>query len=108
MNTPDVEAIITFLKTEDGGRTTPCYSGYRPNHLIKDDYLTSGIHSYYEKDIVYPGESVFGTIKYITPEVYPNCLWEGKIIKIQEGSKIIGHAEITKILNDILRINKTH
>ena len=27
---PDIEAVITFLRTEDGGKTRPVYSGYRP------------------------------------------------------------------------------
>lgn len=104
MKTPDVEVIISFLKTEDGGRSTPCISGYRPCHLIKDDYLTSGEHNYFGKDKVLPGESVKGTITFITPEYYPHCLWEGKVINVQEGSKIVGYAKVTKILNNMLKI----
>ncbi|MEI6100469.1 MAG: hypothetical protein WCP73_01410 [Eubacteriales bacterium] len=102
MITPDVEAVISFLKTEEGGRKTPCANGYRPAHLVKDDYLTTGVHQYYEKDLVAPGETVIGTIAFITPEIYPHCLWIGKILKIQEASKIVGYAKITKIFNELL------
>ncbi|RNB89628.1 hypothetical protein EDM56_10615 [Brevibacillus fluminis] len=28
------------------------FSGYRPNHRVIDDYLTSGTHHYYDKEIV--------------------------------------------------------
>ncbi|CAH2715911.1 hypothetical protein BACCIP111895_03095 [Neobacillus rhizosphaerae] len=28
----DIEAKITFHTTEEGGRTTPVFSGYRPAH----------------------------------------------------------------------------
>jgi hypothetical protein len=80
----------------------PAVSGYRPNHLIIDDYLTSGTHYYYDREIVQLGEMVLGTITFITPEVYPNCLWVGKSIPIQEGSKVVGYAIITKIYNQIL------
>lgn len=100
----DVEAIITFLKTEEGGRPNSCFSGYRPAHLVKEDYLTTGVHNYYDKEEVLLGESVLGTITFITPEAYPHCLWEGKIITIQEGSHIVGSAKITKIFNESLRI----
>jgi len=99
----DVEAIITFLKTEEGGRIYPCVSGYRPAHLIKEDYLTTGVHYYYDKEEALLGESVTGTITFITPEAYPHCLREGKTITIQEGSHIVGYAKITKIFNDILK-----
>ncbi|NQX65662.1 hypothetical protein HQN90_05925 [Paenibacillus alba] len=96
----DVEAMITFLKT--GGRTRSVFNGYRPAHLVRDDYLTTGIHHYYDKQEVVLGESVRGTITFISPEEYPHCLWIGKIINIQEASKIVGYAEITNVFNKIL------
>ena len=27
-----VRALLSFLSTEEGGRQTPAFSGYRPNH----------------------------------------------------------------------------
>jgi translation elongation factor EF-Tu-like GTPase len=104
MGKSDIEAIITFLGTNEGGRTHFCVSGYRPDHLIKDDYLTTGVHQYKDKIKVLPGESAIGTITFITPEAYPHCLWEGKTMNIQEGSRIVGHAKVTKIYNDLLNI----
>ncbi|HOM02004.1 MAG TPA: hypothetical protein PLH43_04160 [Acetivibrio sp.] len=106
MRTPDIEAVISFLKTEDGGRSRPCTSGYRPAHLIKDDYLTTGTHNYFGKDEVLPGETVTGTITFITPEAYPQSLWEGKVINIQEGSMIIGYAKVTKVMNELLKFEE--
>ncbi|GMA99473.1 hypothetical protein [Pelosinus sp. IPA-1] len=101
---PDVEVLFTFLKIEEGGRKYPCCSGYRPAHLIKDDYLTTGVHHYHDKQEVAPGESVTGTITFISPEAYPHCLWEEKVMNIQEGSHIVGYAKVTKIFNDLLNI----
>lgn len=99
---PDVEAIFRFIRPEEGGRKL-CVSGYRPAHKVKEDYLTTGIHHYYDREVVYPGEFIWGTITFITPEYYPHCLWGGKIISIQEGARVVGYAEITKIFNEILR-----
>jgi len=70
--------------------------------LVKDDYLTTGIHQYYDREKVELGETVLGTITFINPEAYPECLWVGKRISIQEASHIVGYAEITKIFNETL------
>lgn len=102
---PDIEAKITFLQSDGkgNGRNKPAYSGYRPAHLIRDDCLTTGQHHYYGDAVVQPGETVMGTVSFITPEVYPRTLWIGKIIRIQEASRIVGYAEVTRILNESLR-----
>ena len=96
---PDVEVIFEFNDT----RRTPVSSGYRPAHLITDNYLTSGVHHYYQVDSVPPNGSAVGSITFIAPEHYPHCLWVGKKILIQEGSHVVGHATITKIFNSYLQ-----
>jgi translation elongation factor EF-Tu-like GTPase len=99
---PDIEAEITFLSTEQGGKTRPASSGYRPNHLIKQHYLTSGEHTYINVQEVLPGQTARVYIKFITPEAYPNILWVGKIINVQEASRIVGYAKVLKIFNKLL------
>jgi len=98
MTTPDVEVIFEF----NGGRRNPSLDGYRPHHLVKAGYLTTGIHHYYDVNAVAPDGTAKGTITFITPEAYPACLWVGKKINIQEGANIVGYATITKIFNPIL------
>jgi elongation factor Tu len=99
---PDVEADITLLSTAEGGRQTAALSGYRPAHKVRDDYLTTGVHDYIGCGEVFPGQTVRGTITFITPEAYPACLWVGREINIQEGSRVVGIARITKIFNALL------
>lgn len=96
---PDVEVAFQF----NGTKKNLIPNRYRPAHLIKPEYLTTGVHHYYNKDILQPNESATGTITFITPEAYPHSLREGQKIKIQEGSKIVGHATILKIFNPILK-----
>ena len=96
---------MTFLKTKDGGRQGPVFNGYRPAHLVREDYITTGVHHYYDREKVELGEEVVGTITFISPEAYPNCLWIGKVINIQEGSHIVGYAKIAKIFNSLLKFN---
>ena len=54
---PDVEVIFEF----NGTRKSPANDGYRPAHLITDNYLTTGIHHYYGVESVPPN----GTVNYI-------------------------------------------
>ena len=95
---PDVEVKFEFNMS----RKTPAKSGYRPHHLVKDNYLTTGVHKYFDVEQVSPGETAYGTITFITPETYPHCLHKGKIIQISEGERIVGYATVIKVLNPLL------
>jgi translation elongation factor EF-Tu-like GTPase len=100
---PDIEAEVTFLPIGDGGRSTPALSGYRPNHLVLSDYLTSGHHEYKDKERVLPGESAITEIWFLSPEQYPKSMRVGKVIRVQEGSRLVGHAKVLKVFNEALR-----
>jgi hypothetical protein len=99
---PDIEAEVWFIPTEEGGKSKPAFSGYRPQHLIMDNYQTSGEHQYINKEQVNPGERAIAKIWFISPEVYPKSLWIGREIEIKEGSWLVGCAKVTKIFNPIL------
>ena len=95
----DVKVIFQF----NGKRRFPVQSGYRPVHLIKDDYLTTGVHRYFNVQEVAPNGSAEGTITFITPEAYPHCLWVGKKIGIYDGPRdIVGVATVMEIYNPLL------
>ena len=95
---PDVEVVFEFV----GTRKSPAADGYRPMHLVTGDYLTTGVHHYYDMQTVAPNGTAKGTITFITPEAYSHCLWVGKKINIQEGAKIVGYATILKVMNPVL------
>jgi len=99
---PDIEAEVWFLPTEGGGKTKPALSGYRPQHLIMENYQTSGEHQYINKEQVNPGEKAIANIWFISPEAYPKSLWIGREIEVREGSWIVGCAKVTRIFNPIL------
>jgi elongation factor Tu len=93
----DVEVLFEFI----GQRKEKLFEGYRPAHLVKKDYLTTGVHSYYDFD-ENSYDEIVGTITFISPEEYPACMWIGKKIEMYEGTSLIGHATIRKIFNPIL------
>ena len=91
----DIKARITLTGRDCIG------NGCRPIHRI-GDYLTTGLHQYINCDILKKNESIEGTITFITPEAYPHSLKVGMRIEFQEGSRIIGYAEVLEIYNNVL------
>ncbi|MFT3765668.1 MAG: hypothetical protein QM820_09150 [Minicystis sp.] len=98
----DIEAKVTLLGPERGGRTSSVRSGYRPQHRVRPDYLTSGTHEYIDREALPPGETARARIKFITPEAYPGCIAVGDVLEISEGSRLVGWAEVTRIVNGTL------
>jgi len=99
----DIEGLFHMFPTKlFSGRRTPAFSGYRPSHKVHDNYLTSAQHEYIGVTQVAPGETASVKVWFITPDVYPNCLWSGRVIDVQEGHKVIGTLTVTKILNKTL------
>lgn len=101
-NSPDVLVLFEFNDV----RKHPAKDGYRPAHLVNENYLTTGVHHYFDVDEVAPNGTAKGTITFITPEAYPHCLWNGKRIRIQEGGKIVGYATVIDVLNPVLLAEK--
>lgn len=103
---PDIRALVTLRPTADGGRRAPAYSGYRPIHKVEEGVNAEGLHTYLDDGFILPGASSPTLITFLAPEHYPNCLWVGKALTVQEGSRVIGHAEVLEIYNDLL-LDKT-
>lgn len=97
---PDVEALFEFV----GSRKGKVFEGYRPSHLVKEGYLTTGIHDYFNLDEIEDGK-IEGTITFISPEEYPGCMWIGRRIEMYEGRILVGYATIKGVFNPILQKN---
>ena len=83
-------------------------TGYRPNHLVKDDYLTCGVQKYYDTDRLEYGKPALGTITFLAPYHYMRSLWVGKKISVQEGATVVGYATVKKIFNKHLEKKETY
>ena len=97
--TPDAEVTFRF----NGTRCGFVADGYRPARRIREDYLTTGVHHYFDAKTVAPDGEARGTIIFITPESYPHSLWPGKTIDICEGERIVGTATVERVLNPVLK-----
>ncbi len=94
----DVEATFYFFE----GVKRP-YDGYRPAHLLSNKYMTTGLHHYLSSICQNEcGYKTYGTIAFLSPELYPKTMCKGMRIEMYEGRKKVGYAIIEKVLNPIL------
>ena len=63
----DIEVLFFF----NGQKKTDIRSGYRPAHKVKENYYTTGIHFYYAGMVKKNGIG-FGTISFLSPNLYPH------------------------------------
>ena len=89
---PDIEVEFHFNDIRKG----KVKDGYRPSHIVCDNYLTTGLHHYYYLDNL---EKIMGTITFLTPDIYPKTMWIGKLIEMYEGTYFVGYAIVTKVFN---------
>jgi len=95
---PDIEAEITFLPTEQGGRKGPAFSGYRP-HFYYDGHNWDALHEYPDVERVLPGQTVRTWLRFLSPDRHVGRIRDGMEFQIREGSRVVGHGRVTKILH---------
>ncbi len=99
----DCIGLFTLFATAAGGKGQAVASGYRPQHMLHANYQSSGLHEYEGTQLLGPGESAIAKVWFITPEVYPACLWSGRAVSVLEGSRVVGTLQVREVLNPILR-----
>jgi translation elongation factor EF-Tu-like GTPase len=100
----DIEAEIHFLTTAEGGRKTPCRSGYRACYDFGlKGTLNDVFTEFIEKEWVAPGESVTTRLWFFVPQFQLGRLHEGFEFTVHEGHAVHAKGRITKIFNDAMR-----
>jgi hypothetical protein len=95
---PDFQGDFTNLRQT----RTAIKTGYRGTLLINEGYLYSGVQRFVNGDIVNYGETVISDINLIMPESLRASLWIGRVLRVQEGNRIVGKIIVRKIFNPIL------
>lgn len=101
--TPSFIANLKYYTYDEGGRETPAFSGYRPHvEFPFSNYLTSGQQKFFDKNEVYPGDTVTAEITIIAVNIFKDTLYKGLTFKFGEGSRTVGEGVIIEVLNNIL------
>lgn len=100
---PDIEARVTFLPADHGGRTGPVASGYRPNHDFGlPGEINDAQHEYPGVDWVQPGQTVHALLWLLMPERQKGRLYPGFTFTVQEGPRVVGSGTIVTVVNQTL------
>jgi translation elongation factor EF-Tu-like GTPase len=95
---PLIEAEITFLRSEEGGRTGPAYAGYRPAIYYDDDEGGwDAVYDWETDDPILPGATLRARVCFVSPEAHRGRLYIGKEFRLQEGSHVVALGRVTKL-----------
>ena len=96
----DFVASLNFKTFDEGGRSSPAKSGYRPQLSFDFEVITtSGKLNFIDEEWGCPGETVQAEITMLSPQFFEKKLYKGLKFKFIEGSKTIGTGKILKITN---------
>ena len=88
-----ISAKIYFLSSEEGGRKTPIFSGYRPA-LYFGEQQTDGAITLTSSDRAVPGTECEVVIKLLHPEHLGDALKPMATFEAKEGSRLVGRGQV--------------
>lgn len=93
-----IEAEVTFLPTEAGGRKSHVMSGYRPQFFY-DGQDHDAVQFYPDVEQVRPGDTVRVWFSFVCPDKHAGKLAPGKIFLIREGTRVVAYGKIIRLLD---------
>ena len=93
------ESEVYVLTSDEGGRKTPFFTGYRPQFYVRTTDVTGSITQFTADDggsveMVLPGDRIKMTVELI----YPVAIEDGMRFAIREGGRTIGAGVVSKIV----------
>ena len=88
------ECEVYVLSTEEGGRHTPFFSGYRPQFYFRTTDVTGNAKLLGDAEMCMPGDNARLSVELITPI----AMDDGVRFAIREGGRTVGSGVVTKIL----------
>ena len=95
---PDIEAEITFVPTDQGGRSKPAFSGYRPQFYY-DRHDWDADQEYPDVESVLPGQTARALLRFLSPEAHVGRVQLGMEFEVREGTRLVARGRVTKILH---------
>ncbi len=96
--THDIEAELTLLPTEHGGRHLPVSSGYRPQFYYSG-HDWDAVHTYVDVTEARPGDTVTVRLSFLSPEAHAGRIFAGMPFLVREGNRVVGYGRVTRILD---------
>jgi translation elongation factor EF-Tu-like GTPase len=94
----DAEGSVTFLTSQEGGRSTPVPSGLRPLfHYDGRDWVA--VLTFPDVERADLGATVRVILSFLSPQAHHGKLTIGTPFLVREGSKVIGRGVITRLID---------
>jgi elongation factor Tu len=93
----EIIAKIHLLRTDEGGRSSFIFSGYRPNIRFEDDVYTDGALIFSDREKLFPGDKCQVKILFPKSEFIKKYVAVGTSFDINEGPHKVGEGEILAI-----------
>jgi len=90
----EFEADVYVLSKEEGGRSTPFVSGYRPQFYFRTTDVTGSVNLPEDVQMCMPGDHVKMTVDLIAPI----AMEQNVRFAIREGGRTVGSGVVTKII----------
>jgi translation elongation factor EF-Tu-like GTPase len=94
----DIEAKITYLKTQEGGRSSPVFSGYRGQFYYNDKDWDAP-QSFPDVAQAKPGETVRAYLGFLSPQEHFGNIHVGMKFLIREDIRTVATGVVTKIID---------
>ena len=88
------KAEVYVLSKEEGGRHTPCVSGYRPQFYFRTTDITGVINLPEGVEMVMPGDNS----QFLVELIAPIAMEAGLRFAIREGGRTVGSGVVTEII----------
>jgi elongation factor Tu len=92
----EMSAKIYLLHTDEGGRKTPIFTGYKPA-IYFGKKQTDGIISFHHGDIPMLGGEYTVTIVLAHPEYVGDALKKDAVFDVREGSKVVARGTVLDV-----------
>ena len=97
---PHIEAEIEYVTTEAGGRSTPAFSGYRPQFYYHG-HDWDAEHMYPEAAEVSPGDTVVARLRFMSPQEHHGNISVGMPFLIREGARTVAYGIVKEVFDQL-------
>jgi len=88
------KGTVYVLSTEEGGRKTPFFSGYRPQFYFRTTDVTGAVTLPEGKEMAAPGDN----LEILAELIYPIAMDKGLRFAIREGGRTVASGQVIEIL----------
>ncbi len=94
-----IVATVRMADDVEAPKVKGVRSGYAPHHKFKTiDYLASGVHTYEDDRLHYPGETLETRISFPSWEYFKDTVKVGDSFEVLELDRLVGYGKVEQIL----------